>query len=186
MLAAPALALAVVLLLAGCGGPGPGPRNLPPATTVTTAPVPDPVRIEIPAIDVDARVVAVGLKPDGALDVPDFGLAGWYDPGPRPGEVGPAVVVAHVDTRSGPDVFARLSELEAGDRIVVHGRDGTAQTFVAEHSEQTPKDQLPADRIWADTNRPVLRLVTCGGSFDRTTGHYRDNVIVYADGIRAS
>ncbi len=177
MLAAPVLTL-TVLLLAGCGASA--PADTTPYPTSTSTPVADPIRIEIPSIEVDATVVAVGLKADGALDVPDFGLAGWYEPGPRPGEVGPAVIVAHVDTRSGPDVFARLAELQAGDSIVVHAGDGTARTFAAEQSEQTPKDELPADRIWGDTDRPVLRLITCGGSFDSSTGHYRDNVIVYA------
>lgn len=139
-----------------------------------------PISVEIPAIAVAAQVVQVALRTDGSMDVPDFGLAGWYGLGPRPGEPGPAVVVAHVDSQGGPDVFFRLKELQVGDTIIIRTDAATTHTFVVEHLEQAPKDQLPVDRIWGDTEDSVLRLITCGGSFDRSTGHYRDNVIVYA------
>lgn len=137
-------------------------------------------RLVIPAIDVDASVVGVGQRADGSLDVPDFGLAGWYTPGPMPGSPGPAVIAAHVDSRSGPDVFFRLRELEPGDVITVLDEAGESVDFVVEHREQTPKDALPVDRIWNDTDEPVLRLITCGGDFDRSVRSYRSNVIVYA------
>ena len=140
-----------------------------------------PVSIAIPAAGVDARVVPVGLGSDGAMEVPQVDLAGWYQLGPRPGEPGPAVIVGHVDSREGPAVFFRLGQLRQGDRIVV-GRDGGAATaFVVERVERHAKESLPVARIWNRTSQPVLRLITCGGSFDRSTGHYRDNVIVYAE-----
>ncbi|GAB1516551.1 sortase domain-containing protein [Actinophytocola sp. KF-1] len=151
----------------------------------TTPPPPadpgDPLRITIPAIDVDAALVPVGLKDDGAMQTPDFGLAAWYSPGPRPGEQGPAVVVAHVDSKAnGPDVFYRLRELAAGDEVVVHYRT-SAVTFVVTGKEQAPKTALPANKIWNGATTPVLRLITCGGAFDRAARSYLDNVIVYAD-----
>jgi len=140
-----------------------------------------PVSIAIPAAGVDARVVPVGLGSDGAMEVPQVDLAGWYQLGPRPGEPGPAVIVGHVDSREGPAVFFRLGQLRQGDRIVV-GRDGGAATaFTVERVERHAKESLPVGRIWNRTSQPVLRLITCGGSFDRSTGHYRDNVIVYAE-----
>ena len=139
-----------------------------------------PVSIAIPAVGVDARVVPVGLGSDGAMEVPEVDLAGWYQLGPRPGERGPAVIVGHVDSRQGPAVFFRLGQLSQGDRIVV-GRDGgAAVAFAVERVERHAKESLPVGRIWNSTSQPVLRLITCGGSFDRSTGHYRDNVIVYA------
>jgi len=139
-----------------------------------------PVSIAIPAAGVDARVVPVGLGRDGAVEVPEVDLAGWYQPGPRPGERGPAVIVGHVDSRSGPAVFYALNQLRPGDRIVV-GQDGTpASVFAVERLERQPKGALPVGRIWNRTGAPVLRLITCGGGFDRSTGHYRDNLIVYA------
>jgi sortase (surface protein transpeptidase) len=139
-----------------------------------------PVSIAIPAAGVDARVVPVGLRPDGAMEVPEVDFAGWYRLGPRPGERGPAVIVGHVDSREGPAVFFRLGQLRRGDRIVVGQDGGAAAAFAVERVERHPKEALPAARIWNPAGQPVLRLITCGGSFDRSTGHYRDNVIVYA------
>ena len=144
-------------------------------------PVSPPAQIEIPAIDVSARIVPRGLNVDGSMQVPDFGLAGWYRHGPKPGQGGPAVIVAHVDSQAGPDVFARLHELVPGDEIVVHHQDGSTTAWVMTDAEQTPKDELPTQRIWERTKHPVLRLITCGGVFDDATGHYVDNLIVYAE-----
>ena len=154
----------------------------PPTTTPPPPADPgDPLRITIPAIGVDAALVPVGLEDDGAMQTPGFGLAAWYSPGPRPGEPGPAVVVAHVDSKAnGPDVFFRLRELAAGDEVVVHYRT-SAVTFVVTGKEQAPKTALPANKIWNGATTPVLRLITCGGAFDRAARSYLDNVIVYAD-----
>lgn len=189
--AVPALALVASLGLAACSASpsssttAPGESRAPRSTVTTVAETPVsaaglPVTVRIPAIDVDAEIIEVGLQADGAMEVPDFGLAGWYGPGPRPGEPGPAVVVAHVDSRAGPDVFHRLRDLQAGDRVEVLDDEGVAHHFEVTHLEQVPKDALPVERIWDATTEPVLRLITCGGSFDRSTRHYRDNVIAYA------
>lgn len=148
---------------------------------LAAAEVAGPVRIRIPSIEVDAEIVGVGLKEDGAMETPDFGLAGWYTKGPKPGEEGPSVVVAHVDSKAGPDVFYRLKELRAGAEIHIERLDGSTATWVSETSEQTDKDDLPVESIWNLTDEPVLRLVTCGGAFDQSSGHYTDNVIVYAN-----
>lgn len=177
-----------------------GATSQPPSTTVSVTPAPpstlttvrptttstirvhpiwNPIRLEIPAIEVDAELVAVGLLDNGDMEVPAFGLAGWYQPGPVPGGNGPAVLVAHVDTKKGPDVFYRLKELKAGDEVLVYGRDGDVARFAVDSMEQQPKTELPVERIWNDTWEPVIRLITCGGDFDRASGHYLSNVIVY-------
>lgn len=175
--AAPLLLLIVLLTGVACGNP---PRTEPGTTPATAAAaIGTPTRVEIPAIDVDAALVPVGLQADGAMQTPDFGLGAWYDLGPRPGEPGPAVVLAHVDSVAGPDVFFRLPELAPGDRVTVH-HDLGAVTFVVDSLEQVDKDALPVEQIWNDTTEPVLRLITCGGQFDHRTGHYLDNIIVYA------
>jgi sortase (surface protein transpeptidase) len=156
----------------------------PPATTVP-AELGAPVRVTIPAIGVDASLVPVGIRDDGAMQTPDFGLAAWYDRGPKPGQPGPAVVLAHVDSKAnGPDVFYRLRELKAGDQVTVHYADRST-TFAVTGSEQTDKTKLPAGKIWNDAKTPVLRLITCGGEFDRKAGSYLDNIIVYADQLVA-
>jgi len=153
----------------------------PPPVTIThkVRPVGKPTRLSIPAIKVNERLHGVGLKPDGAMQTPDFGDAGWYDLGPRPGAPGPAILVAHVHGPSGDDVFARLLDLEPGNTVTVKRTDGSS-TFVVEAVERAPKDALPYERIWSDTDAPVLRLITCGGKPDPATRTYPDNTIVYA------
>ena len=172
------------LLVSGCQGAGREPRAEAPTSTrpATNGRLETgrPVSIVIPAAGVDARVVPVGLRADRTMEVPGVELAGWYAPGPRPGEAGPAVVVGHVDSRDGPAVFFRLGELRRGDRIVVGQHGGGDRAFVVQRVERWAKEALPTRRIWNRTRAPVLRLITCGGSFDRSTGHYRDNLIVYA------
>ena len=166
--------------------PAPPAPTVPVDADAEVAPTPrpdprgEPARVVIPAIDVDAALVGVGLARDGSMQVPDFGLAGWYTEGPRPGHPGPSVIVAHVDSQGGPDVFHRLDELARGDEIHVLYASGDRVTFVMTWSEQTPKDDLPVDSLWPVTTDRLLALVTCGGQFDRSTRHYRDNVIVYA------
>jgi sortase (surface protein transpeptidase) len=176
--------LAGCLLLVGCQASDAGPRPeeaAPPTRATGAAGNSRPVSIQIPVIGVDTGVVPVGLGPGRTMEVPAVDLAGWYEPGPRPGEAGPAVIVGHVDSRRGPAVFFRLGQLHRGDRIVVGRAKGPARSFVVERVERKPKQALPTARIWKDTGQPVLRLITCGGSFDRASGHYRDNVIVYAN-----
>lgn len=185
-----AVALAVALV-SGCGtNPPPPPSQTlrladPPATSATPSAlartVAEPSRIRIPSIGVDARIVRVGLKANGDMETPDFGRAGWYTEGPRPGQDGPAVVVAHVDSKSGPDVFARLKELKRGAKISVTDKQGKTHTFVARRQQQTSKTALPVNAIWGTTDGPALRLITCGGAFDKRTNHYTSNVIVWAD-----
>lgn len=149
------------------------------STTIPTNPVAEPLRIVIPAIGVDSGLIAVGLKDDGDMEVPPFGTAGWYELGPVPGAAGPAVIVAHVDTKTGPDVFYRLDELRSGDQFVVYGADGATARFVVDGSEIVLKRELPSERIWISSDQPLIRLITCGGEFDRSSRHYLSNVIVY-------
>jgi len=157
---------------------------VPPEAPIGSAALPavprgEPIRVLIPAIDVDADLVPLGLRSDRAMEVPDFGLAGWYAQGPKPGHPGPAVIVAHVDSRAGPDVFFRLRELVAGDRVHVVYDSGDRRTFVVTWSERTPKDALPVASIWPTTSDRLLALITCGGTFDQSARSYEDNVVVY-------
>jgi sortase (surface protein transpeptidase) len=139
-----------------------------------------PMVITIPSIGVQAGIVGVGLQADGAMQVPDPDKVGWYKRGPRPGAPGPAVLIGHVDNRTDPAVFYRLRELRPGDEILIRQRDGSTTRFTVGRLERHPKTALPTNRIWTTTSKPVLRLITCDGSFNHATGHYRDNLIVYA------
>lgn len=151
------------------------------ATTLLppTAPSAPPSRIQIPAIDVDAAVSPVDLRRDGRLAVPEPDEAGWYRRTPRPGARGSAVVTGHVDSARAPGVFARLGELSPGDRLGIAGEDGWSTVFEVRAVTRHPKAALPA-ALWRPDDRRILRLVTCGGRFDRSSRSYADNVIVHA------
>jgi sortase (surface protein transpeptidase) len=140
-----------------------------------------PVRIQIPVIGASAPVDPLGLNRDGSLAVPkDFGRAGYYTGRPTPGEIGPAIIVAHVDSKAGPAVFYRLRDLDPGDEVRVTRADRSEVVFVVDRVEQHPKNRFPTETVYAPTPDATLRLITCGGSFDRSSGHYRDNVIAFA------
>lgn len=158
---------------------GSGAATTPPPVATRTAPRPIgiPARVVIRSLGVDEQLSGLGLEPDGAMTMPDFGSAGWYAEGPRPGDPGPAVVVAHVRGPAGPDVFWDLATLQAGDRVVVRGSLGRA-VFVVESIETVDKDALPYDRIWPETDEPLLRLITCGGT--PGPAGFPANTVVYA------
>ncbi len=204
---ATAVAVAVALLVvAGCGGPrgeyagvsstiGPqgqeqaGPedgleaaRGFRSARGYHSTPV--PVRLEIPAIGVATRLQRLGRAGDGTVEVPHgpdkWDVAGWYDEGTRPGDPGSAVILGHVDSKAGPAVFYRLRQLRPGDRVEVVRAGGSRVTFTVDRVERYPKRRFPTADVYYPTLEPKLRLVTCGGAFDRSTGHYTDNVIAFA------
>ncbi len=146
-----------------------------------------PVSIRIPAIDVDAPVMQVGKNADGTVQVPpldEHNLTGWYRYGPAPGQRGPAVILGHVDSLTGISVFYYLKDLHAGDKVYVTLADGKVATFVVDGVQKVTKDAFPTAEIYDKAGYPSLRLITCGGPFDRATGHYLDNIIVYAHLIR--
>lgn len=140
-----------------------------------------PARVAIPAIGVDAAMVPLGLNPNGTLEVPaSFAVAGWYKLGVRPGEPGPTVIVGHVDSTSGPAVFYRLGRLRAGARVRVSWRTGSSVRFRVYAVREYAKSAFPTALVYGLTRRPELRLITCGGPFDEQTGHYLDDVVVFA------
>ena len=141
-----------------------------------------PVTLEIPAIEVDAPIVLVGVESDGEMEVPeDVTDVGWYKHGPGPGEPGSAVLAAHVDLASqGPGVFFDLRTVGPGDVIYVGFDDGTTEAYRAEARTIYDKTELPIDTIFSRGGPPVLTLITCGGGFNRSLQSYDSNVVVYA------
>jgi sortase (surface protein transpeptidase) len=192
--------LTLALVLGACGEaparPEASPTTAPPATaapTTTTVAAPSttrparartpspPVRVEIPSIGVSSRLIRLGLNADGTMEVPrDYGRAGWFTGGAMPGQDGPAVISGHVDSKSGPAVFYRLRELRPGDTIRVRRADGRWLAFEVTGSARYAKAAFPTDAVFGPVTGPVLRLITCGGAFDRSSGHYLDNVVVTA------
>jgi hypothetical protein len=143
--------------------------------------VPAPVRLRVPAAGVDSPLTGIGLPPSGAL-VPPAGAttAGWYADGPTPGATGPAVIAGHVDWAGRPGTFARLREISPGDTVLVDRADGSTVGFTVTRVERAAKGEFPTGAVYGPTPDAQLRLITCGGSFDRAAGSYADNVVVYA------
>ena len=145
-----------------------------------------PVRLQIASIGVDSTLMSLGLRSDGSLQVPTGGFpAGWYAGGPTPGELGPAVIAGHVDMK-GPGVFYRLHDIAAGDQIVVTRADGSTPVFRVTQIGQYPKDQFPSRLVYGNIDHAGLRLITCAGTFNNASGHYEDNLVVFADLVAAS
>jgi hypothetical protein len=152
-----------------------------PGQVTPPGPASPPVRLTIPSIGVTTRLLRLGLEADGSMQVPvDFDRAGWFARGPTPGQVGPAVIAGHVDSRTGPAVFYRLRELRAGDTVQVERADGTRLRFVVEDARRYPKTAFPTAAVFGPAPWAALRLVTCGGDFDRSARSYRDNLVVFA------
>jgi hypothetical protein len=141
-----------------------------------------PVRLVVPAAGVDAVLTGAGLDPAGALVPPDDPtVAGWYTGGPVPGETGPAVIAGHVDWAGAPGVFAGLADLGPGAEVLVERADGSAQRFTVTRVVRSAKTDFPAAEVYAPASGAELRLITCGGAFDRARGSYEYNVIVFAE-----
>lgn len=173
------------------------PAGLPPVGAVTPAPwggmLPagalavgargaEPRRVRIPAIGLDAPVVAANVRADGALGLPDDAVrAAWFDGGALPGQSGSSVIAAHVDFNGAEGVFFRLGELPAGSLVEIERADGSSEAFrTSGGAQRHAKSSLPLDELFRRGGAPVLRLVTCGGVFDPSTRSYRDNVVVEA------
>ncbi|MGW4799462.1 class F sortase, partial [Nonomuraea sp. NPDC004297] len=142
-----------------------------------------PTAVYIPSVGVAAPLMELGLDQRGAIQNPPFdppNLAGWYRYGPVPGQRGAAVITGHLDTRTGPAVFARLKDVKRGDQVQVLRADRSVAVFLVDRVEHTPKRSFPARKVYAKLSYPGLRLVTCGGTFDRRAHSYEDNTIVYA------
>jgi hypothetical protein len=158
------------------------------ATSATTTsprgglPAAKPASLTIPAIGVRAgRLADLGLTPAGELEVPaDATTVGWFTGAPSPGEVGPAVLAAHVDYKHVPGAFSRLKDLRAGEEVRVGRADGRTAVFTVYRVDRYAKAGFPTDQVYGDTAEPELRLITCGGAFDRSSGNYLDNVVAYA------
>ncbi len=186
------LAAAVVLL--GADHPGvaaraqpPAPAPAPPTPTWTVVPLTPapaatrPVRVRIPAIGVDSRIVDIGVDGAGALVPPrTTEVTGWFAAGPVPGTIGPALLAGHVDSRAGPGVFYRLAELRRGDVVTVDRADRTSVSFVVDSTRRVRKTAFPTELVYSPKPVAMLRLVTCGGSFDPGARSYLENIIINA------
>lgn len=192
----------LALTLAGCSlGTGQSTHVTLPPSTSTTAPAPmpaiEPSQLIIDRISVNAPMRPLGLAPDGTIAVPDLDHAQdvtWFcdhhavidrrstcGHGAIPGQVAPAIITGHVDSHQTEGVFFRLKELTPGDAIQVRRVDGSTLTFKVTKVESMPKSAFRTAAVYGDVQHPAIRLITCGGQFDKKTGNYMDNVVAYAD-----
>ena len=158
-------------------------RSAPPNRTAPEA-RPLPIGVAIERIGLDSQLVRLGLTETGELQVPTgqyYDYAGWYQHGAVPGEPGPAVIAGHLDSENRPSVFHRLQDVVPGDVVVVDRADGSVVHFVVDAGGAVLEGELPHSmRSTARPSTRRLRLITCGGAFDRDTGGYGDNLIVFA------
>jgi LPXTG-site transpeptidase (sortase) family protein len=201
----------LALALTGCGSPAasataPAAKAKPTATaTHVKKPAADdfksvrtyklvglPLRVRIPAIDLTTppleqlgRVVHPSYdQPKDSIELPTHAEdAGWFKGGPRPGQPGPAVIIGHVDMDHGPAVFFRLREMKPGMAVYVDRVDGTVQESTVTQVRQVAKSDFPTADVYAPDLASSLRLITCGGQFDRKSGNYVDNIIVFASPV---
>lgn len=190
-------ALIAALALAGCGPAGaPLPIDSggsPPTSSATTTPtvVAEPARVRVPGLGIDSTLTRTGMDANLSLQVPPVTepmQASWYSGSGRPGMAGyPGIILGHVSgrppgaARSVPGVFAKLSTIRAGAMVYIDRVDGTSARFVVTRVDLYSKSAFPADRVYADTARPEIRLITCGGDFDASAHSYKSNVVAYAE-----
>lgn len=194
------LLLAALLVLPGCGAPAapdaspaarPEPAPSAPSPSASSSPsrapaareeaLAPPRSVEIPALGLSEQLVDLGLTAGGALEVPaDPARVGWFSGGGRPGGSGPTVVVGHVDSETGPAVFAGLRELGPGDEVVLTAADGRATTYAVREAVDVPQQPFPTEQVFGATADDVLRLITCTGPYDDAAGRYTENRIVTA------
>lgn len=168
-------------------GAGPGPSGVGRSGRSTGAPHPAsrrsvPTRLEIPDIDLSAGVMPLGLRADGTLDVPPFdraGEAGWYVDSPHPGQVGPLIIVGHIDSPDGPAVFHRLAGMRPAQSIRVTCADGRMVPYRVEQVQLFPKAEFPTSLVYGNLTYPGIRLITCGGPYQRSYGGYQGNTVVF-------
>jgi LPXTG-site transpeptidase (sortase) family protein len=179
--------LACCLGLTACGGSGsagPAVSGGSPTTSSAATPVSPPSWVDIPSIAARSSLVQLGLNSDKSVQVPPVDQpqqAGWYKFGPLPGQVGPAVILGHIDGDRKQGIFWNLHEVKPGDKVMVGQQNGNTLTFMVTKVDNVAKNVFPTSAVYGNTPDPQLRLITCGGAFDATTGHYLDNLIVYAN-----
>jgi hypothetical protein len=143
-----------------------------------------PTTLSIPSIGVTSDLIQLGLNPDHTAQVPPQtpkGEAGWLRVSPAPGQLGPAVILGHVDSKKyGPGVFFRLGALKPGATITVARSDGTVAVFTLDRVVSYPKDHFPTLDVYGNTDHAALRLITCGGRFNLSEHSYESNIVAYA------
>ena len=152
-----------------------------PLNAEKALPKSEPTHIKVPKAGIDADLLSVGLNTDGTLETPKSNvMAAWYKLGKTPGEIGPSVIVGHVDSaKEGAAVFYRLNQLQLGDVIEIVRKDGTTARFQVDRIDQFAQNNFPSDQIYGDIDHAGVRLITCGGTYDPKIDRYSHNTVVF-------
>lgn len=148
-------------------------------------PASKPVGIKIAAIGVDAKITELGLNPNHTLEVPkSYSQVGWYRDFPTPGEIGPAILVGHLDSATSPAVFWKLKDLKPNDRIEITREDGTTAIFQVDAMKSVEQNNFPTEMVYGKTDNSQIRLITCQGKYSVLEGHYDHNLVVFASLVK--
>jgi hypothetical protein len=173
---------AVAPLLSSPAPTAPGPTAAPTTGSILASST--PVRLSVPRLGVEENLLALGLNPDGTVAVPPLSQVrtpSWYDQSPTPGALGPAAIYGHIDSAQyGRGVFYDLGAMRPGDPISITRADHTVAVFTVSAVREYKKQAFPTLEVYGNIDHAGLRLITCGGPFDATTGNYLDNIVVYA------
>jgi LPXTG-site transpeptidase (sortase) family protein len=142
----------------------------------------EPTHISVPSVGIDAPVMSVGKAADGTIQTPPVleWITGWYKYSPTPGETGPSVIVGHVDSYKGISVFWKLRDVQRGAIVDIKRADGSTVKFKVTALKQFDQKNFPTQEVYGNIKYPGLRLITCGGSFNKQTASYNQNTVVYA------
>ncbi|GAB2822167.1 class F sortase [Actinoallomurus bryophytorum] len=185
----------VAVTAAGCGGGGKAraagtrPAASPSSTAVKPLARSVPSRLRIPKLNIDSPIMKLGLNADRTIQVPPLNrlnMTGWWKGGPTPGEKGASVILGHNIGNGRASVFDKLGTLRPGDTVRVTRDNGSVATFEITRLEQIAKSRFPTDKVYGKLSYPGIRLITCGGRFDSSSGHHVDNVIAYGRLVNAS
>jgi sortase (surface protein transpeptidase) len=140
-----------------------------------------PTRLVIPDLNLDVEFEApLALNEDGTVGVPKaYTTVGWYNGSPTPGELGPSVILGHVDSYKGAAVFYNLGKLVPGDTFSVVREDGSEPLFVVEKVERYKQSEFPTLLVYGPIDHPGIRLITCSGTFNKGAQRYSHNLVVY-------
>lgn len=167
--------------------PAPAPGSILKRPSQTSLPASKPTRIRIPAVGIDANIIELGQAADGTLQTPDGPSdTGWYKDSPTPGEIGPSIIVGHVDWINNVAVFWKLRELKPDDSIEITRADGTVAIFKVASLKEFRQDAFPSEEVYGNIDHSGLRLITCGGTFNPQTNQYDHNTVVFASFVKST
>lgn len=141
-----------------------------------------PVRLAIPALNIAAGIIPVNAA-GGLLGVPgSISEVGWWASGGIPAApTGTVVLDGHVDSAvSGLGALWPLRFARPGQLITLSLAGGRHLVYRVTGLRSYPKANLPAGLFSGRNGPAALAVITCDGPFDRATGHYEDNLVVYA------